>query len=67
MPFIGNFFSTRVKLKLFGKQYALNSESKMRCLYFSETCALADRFIEVSLDFVDNKGYNMLKNTKYLR
>ena len=26
MPFIGNFYSTRFKLKLFGKQYALNSE-----------------------------------------
>ena len=25
----------------------------MRCLYFNETCALADRFIEVSLDFVE--------------
>ena len=25
-PFIGNFYSTRFKLKLFGKQYALNSE-----------------------------------------
>ena len=25
----------------------------MRCLYFSETCALAYRFIEVSLDFVE--------------
>ena len=25
----------------------------MRCIYFSETCALADRFIEVSLDFVE--------------
>ena len=26
VPFIGNFYSTRFKLKLFGKQYALNSE-----------------------------------------
>ena len=26
IPFIGNFYSTRFKLKLFGKQYALNSE-----------------------------------------
>ena len=25
----------------------------MRCLYFSETCALAYRFIEVCLDFVE--------------
>ena len=25
IPFIGNFYSTRFKLKLFGKQYALNS------------------------------------------
>ena len=50
--FIGNFCSTRFKLKLLGKQYALNREQKMRCLYFSETCVLADRFIEVSLDFV---------------
>ena len=53
IPFIGNFCSTRFKLKLFGKQYALNSESKMRCLYFSEKCALAYRFIEVSLHFVE--------------
>ena len=63
IPFIRNlehpsvflfcFYSTRFKVKLFGKQYALNSEKKMRCLYFSETCALADRLIEVSLDFVE--------------
>ena len=26
IPFIGNFYSTRFKLELFGKQYALNSE-----------------------------------------
>ena len=26
IPFIGNFYSTKFKLKLFGKQYALNSE-----------------------------------------
>ena len=53
IPFTENFYPTRFKLKLFGKQYALNSESKMRCLYFSETCALAYRFIEVSFDFVE--------------
>ena len=53
IPSIGNFYSTRFKLKLFGKQYALNSEFKMRCLYFSETCALANCFIEVPLDFVE--------------
>ena len=53
IPFIGNFYSTRFKSKFFGKQYALNSDEKMRCLYFSETCALADRFIGVSLDFVE--------------
>ena len=51
--FIGILYSTRFKLKLFGKQYALNNEYKLRCLYFSETCALADRFIEVSLDFFE--------------
>ena len=27
----------------------------MRCLYFSETCALADRLIEVSSDFVEQR------------
>ena len=53
LPFIGNFFLTRIKFKLFGKQYALNSEKKLRCLYFSETCALADRFLKNSLDFVE--------------
>ena len=53
IPFIGNFYLTRFKLKLFGKQSALNSEQNMRCLYFSETCWLADRFIEVSLDFIE--------------
>ena len=51
IPFIGNFYSTRFKLKLFGKQYARNSELKMHRLYFSETCALANRIIEVSLYF----------------
>ena len=54
IPFIGNFYSTRFKLKLFGKQYALNIEKKMRCLYFSETCALEDRLIGVSLDCVED-------------
>ena len=53
MPFIENFFSTRFKLKLFGKQYALNSQKQMRCLYFSATCALADRYVEVSLDLME--------------
>ena len=27
----------------------------MRCLYFSETCVVAGRFIEVSLDFVEKR------------
>ena len=30
----------------------------MHCLYLSETCALADRFIEVSLDFVELRIHN---------
>ena len=53
IPFIGNLYLTKSELKLFGKQFALNSEQKMHCLYFSETCALAYRFIKVSLDFVE--------------
>ena len=54
--YIGNFFSTRFKsscLKEQEKQYALNSQKKTRCLYFSETLALADRFIEVSSNFIE--------------
>ena len=32
IPFIGNFYSTRFKLKLSGKQFALNSEDALSIL-----------------------------------
>ena len=60
---MGNFFLRRFKSKLFKKQYAMKSETKMRRLYLSDTCTHEDRVIiviEVSPDFNEN----MLQHTK---
>ena len=60
MPSRGKFFSTRFKLKLFGKQYALNRQQKMRCLYYSVSQTVTLKVLWILF----NKGYNMLKQYK---
>ena len=65
IPFIGNFYSTRFKFELFGKQYSQLLTVNKRCVLYilakrfrSQTVSL--RFLRILL----NKRYNMLNNTK---
>ena len=66
IPSIGNFYSTIFKLKLFGKQYALNRADK-RCVIYILANVVRSHTVSLKVLILLNKGYNILNSTKNLR